>query len=178
MRPPREQSQHTRSIFRIARFTQDETFDRNNGVSPQHKTIRIISKNRHSLFPRKPLRALRRRFAGKRRLVNVSRLHSKRNPGVAQQLLASRRSRGKYNSHEAILSEYSPKHRFTPPRTPRPFSAPSARKAFDLKPAERGTAPILLRLRIMTVAPRKQPQVAERQFRFDLTDHWPLTTGH
>jgi hypothetical protein len=141
MRPPREQSQHASSIFCIARFTENEVVNRYNRVRAEHITLRMTSKNRHSLFPCKPLRALPRRFAGKRRLVNVSRLHSKRNPGVAQQLLASRRSRGKYNSHEAILSEYSPKHRFTPPRTPRPFSAPSARKAFDLKPAERGTGP-------------------------------------
>jgi hypothetical protein len=108
MRPPSEQSQHARSIFRIARFTKNEIINRNNRIRPENKTLRIVLKNRQRLLPRQPLSALRRRFTGKRRLINVSRLHRKQNSGVAQQLLAPRRSRGKHNSHKPILSEYSP----------------------------------------------------------------------
>ena len=84
MRAPRQQSQHAGSILRIARFAEDNVIDHNDRIRAQHALLRIALKNHQCLFPCQPFRAISWRFACKRSLVNVSGLHCKQNPGIAQ----------------------------------------------------------------------------------------------
>jgi hypothetical protein len=83
MLAPGEQAQHANSVVVVDRLAKDDLVDHDYGVSPKHAILRPGPADRKRLFTRQPLRTLTRRFPCERSLINVCRLHSERNAGVA-----------------------------------------------------------------------------------------------
>src|ERR1039458_7556923 len=102
MHAPGQKSQHAHGICGINRLAQNGIIHNHNRVRSQHPILRPSSPHRERLFPRQPLRTLTRRLACPGSLINIGWLNSKRNPRVAQKLLASWRCGGE-NDHGILI---------------------------------------------------------------------------
>jgi len=90
--------QHACGVFRIDRLPENHFINHDNRVRAQHHILRPSKPHRQRLLPRQPLRTCPRRLARQRSLIDIRWLHSERNTRIAQEFLASRRSRSK-NEH-------------------------------------------------------------------------------
>src|SRR5579859_5248996 len=119
MHTSREQTQHPGSVRRIRGLPENRLIDHDNRVRPQHHVLGPSAPDRQGLFLRQSLRALARRLARPRRLIDIRRLHGKRNTRVAQKILTARRSGGENEHGILILPIHWPLHYLMPtsPRT-------------------------------------------------------------
>jgi hypothetical protein len=98
MIPPRQQPQHAGSIGSVARLAENVPVDHHDRVRSQNAVRGPAAGHRKRFFPRQPLGTIARQLALANSFLDISSLHNKRNPRVAQKFLPAWR-RGSENNH-------------------------------------------------------------------------------
>src|SRR5258708_32531648 len=118
MHAPREQAQHAGCVPGVGWLAEYRFIDPDNCVCPEHAVPRPRAPDCERLLASQSLRARAWRFARQHRLVDIRGLHGERNPRVAQQFLASRRSRSE-NEHGLLILLRTCSRIYLLPTTPR-----------------------------------------------------------